>query len=521
MNGAIFAQGLMSASGTELRTLYALLVETKLTSLIATKAKELFKKDVDHFNELLQKEVQKLELIPDDELRLRLFLHFTKILDLEADDYTQPSALESKCEEIVSATHELMLKDKIYNQFATESETELTSHLIVQFQMQQVFNIFDQKLRQASVQEKEAFINKIAEFLTTLSTEQQLALQERFRVERFDQESTAEAVNSYGTVAVLSGIVEVAGVRAYTSLISAIATSPTILGLSMPLGIYTGAASLLLIVSNPIFIMTLGLGGGGLLLYRQNKKLRQSLLPMGLLQLLLPVMIKGEQTYPDFTPLIKEWHKKLALQQMYTDKLQAAQNELASQKAVVASHNTKIHHHTNKVQQWKANIEDLKVQLGERLTALTDAEKSETYQSLTTQINEIEGELIALRKNLASKKEKAGLFKSIGHFFDNSSMKSKVKQLEKKKIILVEERIHAVIEMAPAVFQDDLSEMKNWLHMIEEAEKEIDLLQSEKKERAQQINQLKNTIYEIDTVLEKHQKDFHGVKKMQIEGKET
>mgnify|MGYP003455503581 CR=1 FL=1 len=82
MDGKILAQGLLQAKGDELRLVYALLVETKMHEMIVAKAKDVFDKDIDHFNENLQKEIKRLYTYSDVELQVRLFLYLLKQLKI-------------------------------------------------------------------------------------------------------------------------------------------------------------------------------------------------------------------------------------------------------------------------------------------------------------------------------------------------------------------------------------------------------------------------------------------------------
>lgn len=513
MNQQIFAQGIMHVSSAELRTIYALLAETKLTSLFAVKAKELFKKDIDHFNELLQKEIRKLDYYTDDELRLKLFLYFTKVLELKAPDFTNPSAIEAKGTEIILHTHELMLKDKEYEQFVIHAEEAPIERLIVQYQMQMIFSTFDKQFQQLNDADVQAFIQKIVEFTQKLPNNQQQNIKEQLQLEHVTIETIRTAFSTFGTVFVLSIIVEIAGFSAYTSLISAIATSSATLGITTPLSIYTGATSLLLIVSNPLFLVTLAVGGGGLLFYRQSKKLRQSLLPVGVLQLLLPVML-DHKPEKDYVLLTKEWQRKVELQQIYHDKLQAAHSTYELQKATVASLNTKIANNSDKMKALKKDIKDIKTQVEERLTALRDDEKSARFTELTEQLHQVQQEIQQLKATMTTNKEKTGLFKSITGFFDNNAIKSKLAQLEQKQHLLMSERTEAAIEMAPRAFSDELETMKQAIVQIEQLEQSITSYEQEKKAAKKQIEALKTTILELDIVIKKQQKEYYGLSDM-------
>lgn len=127
MDGKRLAQGLLNATGDDLRLVYALVMETKLYDLLLAKAKDVMTKDLNHFEQNLQEEIKRLHQYPDEQLQLQLFLYMLEQLEIKGAHYNLLTEIEYACTQIVEKAHALQLKqDKQYKQFA---EKGTNSHL--------------------------------------------------------------------------------------------------------------------------------------------------------------------------------------------------------------------------------------------------------------------------------------------------------------------------------------------------------------------------------------------------------
>jgi hypothetical protein len=75
-------------------------------------------------------------------------------------------------------------------------------------------------------------------------------------------------------IALLATTVYFAGFAFYATMSTAIAAAAGILGITLPIGVYTGAAALVAILSGPVGLVIVGLGTAGsvVLLGRANLK---------------------------------------------------------------------------------------------------------------------------------------------------------------------------------------------------------------------------------------------------------
>ncbi|MEG0451091.1 MAG: hypothetical protein RR595_14630, partial [Lysinibacillus sp.] len=60
MSGKLLAEGLFNAKGEQLRLIYALIVETKMLSMLTAAVKDQFNKDVNHFEQDLKQITKEL-----------------------------------------------------------------------------------------------------------------------------------------------------------------------------------------------------------------------------------------------------------------------------------------------------------------------------------------------------------------------------------------------------------------------------------------------------------------------------
>ena len=132
MNGRLLAQGLLNAKGDDLRLVYALLMETKMLDLLTARVKDTFNKDVNHFEQDLQREIAQLQHYSDAELQFRLFLYVLEQLDIKGALYNISSEIEYACEQIVEQVYVLQAKqDKEFLAFTKNRNEEKAIQLVL------------------------------------------------------------------------------------------------------------------------------------------------------------------------------------------------------------------------------------------------------------------------------------------------------------------------------------------------------------------------------------------------------
>lgn len=431
IDGQLVAMSLMNLKGRELRMLYALLFKTNIFSLLRVKTKELFNKDVDHFNANLEKEMQKIEQISDEALQLELFLKLTEVYEMKGIPYHSIENIEQQCTAIVEhAYSDLEKSDHNFIDFTDRSTDQTKLQQIIQFEMQKLFFSFDDKYQELKEDERFKFTQKIQEFLVELPDDEQIRLKNRLQIEEVTKETIHEAMVARGSVFVLSAIVEIAGFTAYTTLTTAMASTIALGGVAMPVGVYTLASSLLTLVINPFILIPLAIGGGGWLVSRQNKVSQKRLVPIVLLQMTLPSMVALPNNDEKlFQPIISRWqHLKNKHTSLLDDQHQYLKEIALRQKKAVSAERESAEL-ANTIQALTKEKESIRQALLNVIYAIDKSEQSTTYDHLLQTISSKKERIATLEIQKANNSKQKGFWKSISSAFDNSSLRSEIRTL--------------------------------------------------------------------------------------------
>lgn len=311
VDGKILANGLASLKGKDLRMVYALLCKTHIGNLLSSKVKDTFSQETsNHFMQHLVEEVNKLKHIEDDVLQVNLFLELTKLLDLRGTTYTQRKEIEEQCERIVNGVYEQFRKhDKEFRSFTDNKIHPIKMQPIIQYQMKKIFHEIDGKFQEFYIDDQVKFADQVAAYLQKLPEEQQEQIKEKLGIDDVTNEVVRSVIARSGISIVFGIIVEVSGFAFYMMATSLFASTVGLLGVTLPFGFYTGLSSTIAVLASPIFIIPLLFIGGFFLLDRQNKSLREKLLPIILMQICLPTMSQGIKDI-SFHSFIHEWEKR-------------------------------------------------------------------------------------------------------------------------------------------------------------------------------------------------------------------
>lgn len=427
MDGKILAQGLLQAKGDDLRLVYVLLVETKMHEMILAKAKDVFDKDVDHFNENLQKEIKRLYTYSDEELQVRLFLYLLKQLKISGAHFNLKTEIDYACQQIVEKAHELQVKqDKEYQAFI-QGQNDLKAVLLVKYQMQKVFQSFDENFKTMSPEQTDHFIEQIEKFIATLPEHKQREIKEKLQINELTSKTMHQLLLSQGSVVVLAIIVEVAGFAAFTTLTSTMAAVFGLVGITLPFGAYIFATSALSIITGPIGIAAI-MVGGGFLLKKQNDKMRLSFVPIGVVQLLLPAVIEEAQ-YVNYEPFIAQWSTYYAEQQKFThlikefDRLRSDCYEQREQ------HLNRKQSLTNRLNDLQKEFEQVFAAIKNESTSIPTYEQSTRYQSQTAEMTTLNERIQRQQARIDANNREVSFWDKVKGAVSNISEKSELKKL--------------------------------------------------------------------------------------------
>ena len=443
MNGRVFAHALLQTTGEELRMVYALLCKTNIIGMMTAKTKDFFSKDIDHFNELLKAEVTKLARYSDAEIQVKLLTEMARALELKGERYNNIQDIERQSEAIIRALHEQMLKDdKDYQAFIELADEQEAYQLLIQYQMQKLFSAFHEKFRELSEEQSTDFTEKIKKLLTDLPIEKQHLLKQKLGIDELTNKAIRSAILTQGSVVVLSAIVEMAGFSAYTTLTTAIATTLALFGVTLPFGVYTFATTLFSMIINPFILIPLALGGGGLLLKHQNKSLKKKLLPVGILQITLPIIAQNRIGQVDSSPFIEHWQKQVESYEELLTKHAEYKEAILEKQLQISRYEESREQYVREMKASKENVRTYKAYIGQHITIVPEHERTPILQQGIDWLISKEQELVALNEQKEENRGRKGLWDAIASQIDNTKIRVQKKQIQRdideKRSVLVE-----------------------------------------------------------------------------------
>lgn len=456
MNGRVFAHALLQTTGEELRMVYALLFKTNIVSMVTAKTKDFLSKDIDHFNELLKSEVKKLARYSDAELQVKLLTEMARALELKGERYNDIQDIESQSEAIIRALHEQMLKDdKDYQAFIELADEQEAYQLLIQYQMQKLFSAFHEKFRELSEEQSTDFTEKIKKLLTDLPLEKQHLLKYKLGIDELTNEAIRSVILTQGSVVVLSVIVEVAGFSAYTTLTTAIAATMALVGVTLPFGAYTFATTLFSMIINPFILIPLALGGGGLLLKHQNKSLKKKLLPVGILQITLPIIAQNRIGQVDSARFIEHWQKQVGRYEELLIKRAEYKEAIREKQQQISQYEESREQYVREMKASKEKVRTYKAFIGMHITIVPEHERTPILQQGIDWLTSKEHELVALNEQKEENRGRKGLWNAITSQIDNTKIhvqrKKIQKEMDEKRCSLVE----LFLEMDSSVLQTE------------------------------------------------------------------
>lgn len=512
MNGQYLAQGMTSATGDELRLIYALVCETKLLNLMMAKTKDFFNKDIDHFEESLNADIKRLRKRSDAELQLELFLHIQKQLKLPGGYYNTKKDFEVACELIVKETHQLQLKkDKEYREFIrTQPLHELEAMQLVKFQMQKIFESVDTTIQDLDEAQSERFIDQIEHYLQSLPLDKQKEIKQKLNIDDFTSRTLRNIMLTQGSAVMMTIIVEVMGFTAFTTLTSSVAALTGFFGITLSFGSYVFLTSALSVLTGPIGLIVIAAGGGAML-KMQNDKVSKMFIPIGVVQLLLPIMME-EPENRNYTPFMDEWTTKYEEQKQLLRKIADNKQQIEKYEETIASYREKRRELNKKKLEKDVHLLSQYEEMQPQLILLTAKEKSSRYYKLSEKMEKLLEDKALAERDIELNNLNTGFFSSIKNVFVNTTIKSKITDYEAEYEHLAKKRLEEVVAMEP-------DSLKPYWTAIQETQQQMNQLDKEIKKWCVSIakievdvTDLKNEMRDAEDELKAHQKRWYGLK---------
>ena len=456
--------------------------------------------------------MKKLQRFSDVELQVKLFTEMTRVLDLSGMHYHKPIEMEMQGEAIMQAVHAMMLKDdRDYMEFVESMNDREIYQLLIQYQMQKVFSTFDSKFRELDEKGAADFTEKIQDFLMQLPEEKQLELKRKLGMDELTTETIRIAVLTQGSVVVLSIIVEVAGFGAYTMLTSAIAATMALVGVTLPFGFYTFATSLFSLVINPLILLPIALGGGGLLLKHQNKSMKKKLLPVTILQMTLPLVVQAQIGEANFSPFITYWEKQERRHRELVAKRDDYEAARLEQEAEKKHYEESRESYVQMMESEREKVKTYKVFIGSRIANMPVEERTPALQKGIDFLASKEQEIESIEQQKKENRGQKGLWHTIRATIDHTKLNVRKNQLQKEIEEKQKELIEEFLTMEGAFLQVEReSLLVHQASMQEQREKALfyDRKATAAKEKSKE---LKNRLKLVNEQIKQLQNEYYGL----------
>ncbi|WP_043931130.1 hypothetical protein [Bacillus sp. EB01] len=510
MAGKSLAQGLMASSGEQLRLIYVLVMETGIFQMIANKTKDLFEKNIDHSQQKLDIEIAKLKNVDDNKLRLELFLHMTKEFELSGSIYTTSYEIENKCGEILQKAHAYQLKkDKKYLEFATRNNhLQLDSQLSL-YQMQQIFQSIGGELNNLTAEQQDNFADQIEKFIESLPIEQQRKIKEKLNIDAVTNSTIKKVIATQGSAVLLAVIVEIAGFAAYTTLTSLLAGTAGLLGLTLPFGVYMTATSVLSVLTGPVGLILVG-GASGMMMLAQSKKVKRTLLLMGIVQLMLPILL-DDSSVTEYDSFIEEWSKHFSKQNELLGIISVYQKDYTIVSENLAATVKNISVKNNQLMESTRGYNKILNQLAGKLTQVSEHEMTENFKNTNSKITNLELQIRNTKDSIRRNKQKSSFLDKVGGMFSNFSLESDINKLNKQIEELKRNQAIELISIRPSALKNECDEAISYVETEKKIRNELATLNERKRDIEQKRSTVNSFLQQKQDELRKLQKEIYGL----------
>ncbi|SOC22386.1 hypothetical protein SAMN05880501_11410 [Ureibacillus xyleni] len=510
MAGKTLAQGLMAASGEQLRLIYVLAMDTGILNMIANKTKDLFDKKVDHSQQQLEQKIDELKHVDDNKLRLELFLHMTREFDLAGSHYNTSYEIENKCGEVLQKAHAYQLKkDKNYHSFVSRNENLPVDSQLALYQMQKIFESIGGELGNLTPDQEDTFADQIEKFIESLPIEQQEKIKDKLNIDAVTNSTIKKVIATQGSAVLLAVIVEIAGFAAYTTLTSLIAGTASLIGLTLPFGVYMTATSVLSVITGPIGLMLIG-GASGVMMFTQSNKVKKTLLQMGIVQLMLPILLDDSKVY-GYDSFIQEWEKHYHKQNRLVETISKYQNEHTNMSETLKTTEKNIAECNQQLLQYNNIYDRIVNKIANMLTLVNEHEMTESYKNRKLHIENLESEIRDKQDSIRRNKQKNAFFDKVSGMFSNLSHESDIKKCNKQIQQFKIQQAIEVITIRPENLKKECNEAQTIMGERKAIDEKLTKLRDQKMILEEEVSKTNTLLRQNEQELRVLQKDIYGL----------
>ncbi|PIC70821.1 hypothetical protein CSV77_05785 [Sporosarcina sp. P16b] len=510
MSGKTLAQGLMASSGEQLRLIYVLVMETGIYNMIANKTKDFLDKDVDHSQRQLDQEIEKLIDVDDNTLRLELFLHMTKEFELAGSHYNTSYEIENKCGEVLQKAHTYQLKkDKSYTDFVSRNLHLSIDNQLALYQMQKIFKSIGGELKNLTADQQESFAGQIEKFIESLPIEQQEKIKEKLNIEAVTNSTITKVLATQGSAVLLAVIVEIAGFTAYTTLTSLIAGTASLIGLTLPFGFYMTATSVLSIITGPIGFILIG-GASSMMMLTQSKKVKKTLLQMGIVQLMLPVLLDNEKVFT-YDAFIQQWTIHYNKQNQLLDSISQYQKVGTSISQNINATNESIEVNINQLMENNNAYDEIINQFANKLARVNEQEMTESFFKKKMEIANLESQVQQRVNSVETNSQQGSFFGKVRGIISNITDTLDIKNYNEQIQRLKKEQAVELIAIRPSSLREECNEAYTIIEYKKVTLKKLAKLNVQKSILAETLSANNSKLRQEQNALRIFQKKIHGL----------
>lgn len=510
MAGKSLAQGLMASSGDQLRLIYVLVMETGIFSMMANKTRDLFNKEVDHSQQQLDQEIAKLRDVDDNKLRLELFLHMTREFELAGSHYNTSYEIENKCGEVLQKAHAYQIrKDKDYSTFVSRNMHLPIENQLALYQMKSIFGSIGGELNNLTADEQDDFTDQIEKFIESLPLEQQEKIKEKLNIDAVTNSTIKRVMLTQGSAVLLSVIVEIAGFAAYTTLTSLIAGTAGLIGLTLPFGFYLTATSVLSVLTGPVGLLLMG-GASGMMMLTQSKKVKKTLLQMGIVQLMLPVLLDDSKVY-EYDTFIQEWSQHYHKQELTLGLIADHRQEYSRIFQELKAAEDQISVQSKQLMENIHAYHELMTVLADSLDLVSEDEMTASFKQKKMSIADLEGHILMKQDSVRRNKQRSSFVDKVSGMFSNLSLENEIKKIKKQIQALIEEQAVELLSLRPVYLLKECDEAQTLLDEKQIISANLAKLREQKRMIEKELSTINSMILQKQDELRNLQKDIYGL----------
>ena len=308
MDGIILSNSIYSLKGKELRIIYSLLTNINVKSLLSFNVNWLMSRqhNKDYVNKLIES-ANKLNVISDETIQVRLIQEMNKILGLESTYYKEPGHIEQQCEQIVKRVFNLYAhQDKTFLDYSKEQVEFTKIHHLIHFQLRYLYDEIEIRFRNLSDIDQKEMIHTIYQYILLLPEDKKRLLQERLPVyiiskEDFQRIQLSTFFSVFATIDLPS---------LFQMLIKILPHYKEELEIKIPFMEDDSLSPIIKLLASPYFITSTVLGGRSIHINYHHHAIKKRMMPL-ILMLISTTYFCDEGSMPSPKLFLEEWKRQV------------------------------------------------------------------------------------------------------------------------------------------------------------------------------------------------------------------